>query len=78
MWARAFGRDNVAFSATWTEANGPGWTRNYSSFSQLAEEAAKSRVYGGIHFNFDTTSSFGTCSALGEYVYLNTFRRGGQ
>jgi hypothetical protein len=78
MWARAFGRDNVAFSATWTEANGPGWTRNYSSFSQLAEEASKSRVYGGIHFNFDTTASFGTCSALGEYVYLNTFRRGGQ
>lgn len=75
MLARAFGRDDVAFSITWTEANGPGWTRNYARFSQLAEEAAKSRVYGGIHFDFDTTSSFGMCAALGEYIYVNTFRR---
>ena len=73
-FARTFGRDDIAFTVTWTEANGPGWTRSYSRFSQLAEEAAKSRVYGGIHFNFDTTSSFGTCSRLGEYIFDNTFR----
>ena len=68
-----FGRDDVAFSIFWEEAGGPGWTRNYSRFSQLAEEAAKSRVYGGIHFDFDTTSSFGTCGPLGDYIYTNTF-----
>jgi hypothetical protein len=73
--ALAFGRDEVPFTVTWAEANGPGWTRSYARFSQLAEEAAKSRVYGGIHFNFDTTSSFGTCNPLGQYVYENTFRR---
>jgi hypothetical protein len=72
--ARTFGRDDIAFTVTWTEAAGPGWTRSYSRFSQLAEEAAKSRVYGGIHFDFDTTSSFGTCTLLGEYVFDNTFR----
>ena len=41
-----------------------------------ADEAAKSRVYGGIHFNFDTTSSFGMCIPLGEYIFANTFRPG--
>ena len=75
VFARVFGRDDVPFSITWTEANGPGWTRNYARFSQLAEEAANSRVYGGIHFNFDTTASFGACIPLGDYVHANTFRR---
>src|SRR5262245_11776371 len=75
VFARAFGRDDVAFSISWAEAGGPGWTRSYSRFSQLADEAAKSRVYGGIHFDFDTTSSFGTCGPLGDYIYTNTFRR---
>ena len=73
-FARVFGRDDVTFSITWTEANGPGWTRTYARFSQLAEEAANSRVYGGIHFDFDTTSSFGVCIPLADYVYENTFR----
>jgi hypothetical protein len=74
VFAREFGRDDVTFSITWSEAAGPGWTRTYNRFSQLAEEAAKSRVYGGIHFNFDTTSSFGVCSELGDYVQANTLR----
>jgi len=75
VFARVFGGDEVPFSITWTEANGPGWTRSYARFSQLATEAANSRVYGGIHFDFDTTSSFGVCIPLGDYVYENTFRR---
>ena len=75
VYANEFGRDDVTFTATWTEAAGPGWTRTYNRFSQLAEEAARSRVYGGIHFNFDTTSSFGVCTELGDYVYANMLRR---
>ena len=34
-----------------------------------------SATYGGIQFNFDTTSSFGVCIPLGDYVFDNTFRR---
>jgi hypothetical protein len=73
--SREFGRDDVTFSITWTESAGPGWTRTYERFSHLAEEAARSRVYGGIHFNFDTTSSFGVCGQLGDYICTNTLRR---
>jgi hypothetical protein len=75
VFARYFGRDDVPFSITWAEPAGPGITRSYNGFRQLADEAAMSRVYGGIHFNFDTTSSFGVCVPLGDYAFTNTFRR---
>jgi hypothetical protein len=75
VFTRYFGRNDIAFSITWAEPSGPGITRTYTNFRQLADEAAKSRVYGGIHFNFDTTSSFGVCVPLGDYIFDNTFRR---
>jgi hypothetical protein len=75
VFTRYFGRDDVPLSITWAEPAGPGITRSYNGFRQLADEAARSRVYGGIHFNFDTTSSFGVCIPLGDYVFENTFRR---
>ena len=31
-------------------------TRHFTSFNQAAEEAGLSRIYGGIHFNFDNTA----------------------
>ena len=31
-------------------------TRHFASFNQAAEEAGLSRIYGGIHFNFDNTA----------------------
>lgn len=31
-------------------------TRHFASFNQAAEEAGRSRIYGGIHFNFDNTA----------------------
>ena len=75
VFARAFGRDDIPFSVTWTEANGPGWTRNYTRLSQLAEEASMSRVYGGIHFDFDTQGGYASCLPVADYVYDNAFRR---
>jgi hypothetical protein len=75
VYARVFGRDDIAFSVSWAEANGPGWTRNYARFSQLAEEASMSRVWGGIHYDFDTQASFGSCLPLADYVYNNAMRR---
>jgi hypothetical protein len=75
VYQRVFGRDDVAFSVTWAEANGPGWTRSYARFSQIAEEASMSRVYGGIHFDFDTQAGFAACLPVADYVYDNTFRR---
>jgi hypothetical protein len=72
---REFGRDDIPFTVTWTEAGGPGWVRSYNGLRQIADEAARSRIYGGIHFTFDTTSSVGVCRPLADYVFDNTLRR---
>src|SRR5262249_19628681 len=46
--AMFFGRDNIRF--TIGSDSLPGVPRTFSSFSAAAEEAAASRLYGGIHF----------------------------
>lgn len=45
--------DNTAF--TYASASTNGLTRSFTSFSQAAQEAGMSRIYGGIHFQFDNT-----------------------
>jgi membrane-associated phospholipid phosphatase len=49
----------------------PGVTRSYSSFDAAAAEAGQSRIYGGIHFQFDNQAGLATGSALGQFVFQN-------
>jgi membrane-associated phospholipid phosphatase len=42
--------------------------RTFFSFSQAAGEAADSRLYGGIHFDFDNADGLAAGVALGQYV----------
>lgn len=46
-------------------------TRSFDSFSQAADEAGRSRIYGGIHFQFDNTAGLAAGRALGSYVVAN-------
>ncbi len=46
-----FGRDDIPYQATWAGTGGA--TRSYAGFHQMANEQGRSRVYGGIHFEFD-------------------------
>jgi hypothetical protein len=46
----------------------PGVTRRYSSFSQAADEAGMSRVYGGIHFQRAVTDGARLGRAVGRDV----------
>ena len=67
--ARAAGHDDVAFSVTWVgTAGNANVTRQYSSFSELAQQQARSRVFGGIHFNFELTASQESCTKVADYV----------
>jgi hypothetical protein len=43
-------------------------TRQFTSFSQAAEEAGESRVLGGIHFTFDHTAGNAAGRAVGQWV----------
>ncbi len=74
LFARFFGRDDVAFGVTWAQVDGPGWTRQYGGFRQLADEAARSRIYGGIHYTFDSLASVGVCIPLADYAFDNNLR----
>ena len=67
----AIGRDDVAFSVTWTRTMGlPSVTREYAGFRQLADQQAWSRVLGGIHFPFDSEASQAACPRVAEYAHV--------
>jgi hypothetical protein len=68
-----FGRDDIAFEHTW-EGSPTGWTRSYRSFSELANEEANSRVWGGIHFRFDNEAGQSVGRSVANYVFLNFMR----
>jgi hypothetical protein len=72
---RVFGRDDIPFSITWTGIGGASdVTRSFNGLRQLADEEARSRIFGGIHFEFDTLASFGVCIPLADYVHDNYLR----
>ena len=65
----AFGRDDVPFSITWPRTAGlPSETRQFTGFWQLAEQQARSRIFGGIHFQFDSDASQAACAKVSEFV----------
>jgi hypothetical protein len=66
LLASFFGRDDVQF----TDNSGTqGASRTYNSFSQAAEEAGRSRIYGGIHFEFDNQGGLRSGREVGRYVF---------
>jgi hypothetical protein len=70
--ALALGTDDVAISFTWPGT--PAITREFTSLSQLSDMAAKSRIWGGIHYQFDTDASQVACAKVAEYVFTNFMR----
>jgi PAP2 superfamily len=71
--AAFFKTDDVEFSATADDL--PGVTRTFKSFKQAAEEAGMSRIYGGIHWDFDNTEGLKCGREVAEYVVKNFFDR---
>jgi hypothetical protein len=52
----------------------PGVKRRFVSFSAAAEEAGQSRIYGGIHWQFDNVGGLASGRAVAEYVTTNYLR----
>ena len=70
--AEFFGTDRARFTST---SDGlPGVTRSFARFSDAANEAGMSRIYGGIHWAFDNTGGLESGRKVGEYVARNFFR----
>lgn len=66
--AEFFGDDSQSFSLT---ADDVAITRMFSSLSSAAEEAGQSRIYGGIHWQFDNQVALESGTSLGLYVSAN-------
>lgn len=66
-----FGRDTIAFTATTEDphalrdANGIRLTRRFQSFTQAAMENGRSRVYLGVHYQFDADGGYETGTKVG-------------
>ncbi|MCA9048638.1 MAG: phosphatase PAP2 family protein, partial [Planctomycetaceae bacterium] len=65
--------DNVSFSTT--SASLPGVERSFSSFEAAAEEAGRSRIYGGIHFEFSNQDGLAAGHRIADAV-LQAFSGG--
>jgi membrane-associated phospholipid phosphatase len=74
-----YGTDDISFDFVSDEFNGtttdnqgnprPVVSRHYDSFSQAETENGRSRIYLGIHWNFDATNSIPLGNAVGDLVY---------
>ena len=72
MLACFFGTDEVPFAIG--SEDRPGVTRSFASFSAAAREAGMSRIYGGIHYDFDNEAGLASGRTLAEYICGNYLR----
>jgi hypothetical protein len=80
--------DRVPFTFVSDEWNGvthdnegwirPRWPRSYSSFSQAETEAGQSRVYIGVHWQFDRTAGIAVGHQVADYIRAHGLVRPGQ
>jgi membrane-associated phospholipid phosphatase len=65
--AHFFGTDEIHFTIGSDEL--PGVYRSYGTLSDAAAENARSRIYLGIHWNFDDTFGRSTGEHVADYVF---------
>jgi hypothetical protein len=78
-----YGTDRISFSFVSDEFNGvtldnngntrPLVSRSFSSLSQAEEENGQSRIYLGIHWEFDKTEGIAQGRRVADYVFKNAF-----
>jgi hypothetical protein len=72
VMADFYGTDNMQFTIRSDETAGV--TRTFNSFSAAAEENGESRIYLGIHWNFDKTNGIATGDSVGNYVFQHALQ----
>lgn len=60
------GGDNFTFTVS-----GDGRTRQYTNFTDAMNEAGMSRIYGGIHWQFDNQAGLAAGTDVGNWVFAN-------
>jgi hypothetical protein len=68
----SLGSADVPFSVTVPRTMGlPSVTRDFKGFWDLADQQARSRIYGGIHFQFESDASRAACVKVPEFTHAN-------
>jgi hypothetical protein len=68
----AFGTNDMPVTATWRQSGGlPDVTRLFPGFWEAAQEQADSRIYGGIHYQFDHDAGQQVGRSAAEFVAAN-------
>jgi membrane-associated phospholipid phosphatase len=67
-----FGSDAMAFCSNQDMV--PGVQRCFTSFSQAAAEAGMSRIYGGIHWQFDNQAGLASGAKVAEQAFARNFQ----
>jgi hypothetical protein len=85
---RFYGRDDIHFTIVSDEFNSitkdqfgnvrPLLPRSYTSFSQAREENGMSRIYLGIHWNFDKVQGIDEGNDVADYTFSHFLRKSGQ
>lgn len=83
MLRQYYGRDDIAFTVVSDEFNGqtkdidgsvrPLLPRCFQSLSQAEEENGQSRIYLGIHWNFDKTAGIAQGRQVANHVFASMF-----
>ncbi len=67
-----YGTDDISFTVGSDEL--PGVTRTFTSFSQAAAENGRSRIYLGIHWNFDDVEGRALGVKVGDWAFDHVAR----
>jgi len=76
-WAgvmRAVFGDSVTFTATTEDPEAVGLTRTFTSFTAAAAENARSRIWLGVHFQWDADQGAACGYDIANHVYSNYLR----
>jgi len=74
LLALLFGTDEIAFSGASPDPQRwpailPGVVRSWDSLSAAAEEAGQSRIYGGIHWQYDNQAGLAAGRAIADWAF---------
>lgn len=68
-----YGTDDIAFTLTSEELTGAAATRNFNTLSEAMAENGRSRVYLGIHWNYDDTVGQDVGQQIARHLFEQPF-----
>jgi membrane-associated phospholipid phosphatase len=73
MLRKAYGGNNVSFALSSEEPNSGG-PRNYTTFQSAINENGQSRIFLGVHFQFDNTQGRTLGQQVADHIWPNFLR----